>query len=455
MGRLTNAAKTLAFGYDAVKRSPMRQHRKVTLVAEDSVLSGKQRKQAWSDARELRRNFAVAAWAIRTHCAQVAQHNFQCRTNDEGLNREVEALVEEWSQARNCDAAGRHPLDRKIWLAEMSRVVDGEVFFYDLGDGHWQAIEADRIAAPQDGKGPDLSKETHANGLIYDKQGKTTRLVVCKRSGEMREYEDTLDADKVLHHGFFDRFDQARGVSPLLAALSSFQDVAESAEYALAKAKMATYFGVKLKHGEGWEPPENPSPIKLGKGPQVFHLEYDEDTDFMVADQPGPAFREYLHSMLMMSLKALDLDFCLYDSSHTNYAGARQALLMWEQSSKPRKAEVRELRDEMTRRRLDLALKKRELKLPREATRLRWEWVAIGRGWIDPLKEVRSHAAAIAAGIKSRQQICRESGLDFRAIADQLGEEADYLNGKGLDTANSAQLAAMATALVEAPEEDK
>ncbi len=457
--RLQNLRHAIGFGYDAVKPSPIRKTRKVVLMGEDAVLKGKERRQALSNTRELKRNFAVAAWAIRTHCADVAQHSFQSRMNDPEIDGVIEALVADWSRPINFDAAGRHSLAQSIRLAEMASITDGAVYFNDLGDGRYQMIEDDRIAKPKEG-GPKLEDDQHVDGVIIDEMGRATGYIVCKRTkSDGREFLAELDADQVLAHAYYDRPDQVRGVSPMLAALNAFQDIAESAEYALAKAKVSTFFGVKVQRGADWEPPENAATqkIKLGDGPQFFEVAHDEDAEFMHSDQPGPAFREYLNSMLMMALKALDLDFCFYDSSHTNYSGARQAWLVYERTAAFRQAQVRDLLNEMTRRRLQLAVDSKEITLPSgiDFEQLRWDWIPRGRSWIDPLKEVRAQAAAIAGGFKSRTMVCREVGSDFREVADQLAEEADYLNQKGLDTANAAQLAAIGAAAGDDDETDE
>ena len=46
------------------------------------------------------------------------------------------------------------------------------------------------------------------------------------------------------HHGFFDRFDQLRGISPLAPAVNTLRDCYEGYDYALAKMKVAQLFAL-------------------------------------------------------------------------------------------------------------------------------------------------------------------------------------------------------------------
>ena len=99
-------------------------------------------------ARDLYRNFSVAAWAIRKHLDYVSTFNFQAMTDNPELNDELEKLIAWYSRPMNCDAAGRHSLRRMISLAEARRVIDGDLFFVKLADGRLQPIEGDRVRDP-------------------------------------------------------------------------------------------------------------------------------------------------------------------------------------------------------------------------------------------------------------------------------------------------------------------
>lgn len=443
--RLTNLTRSIgrrAFAYDATETGTKRRAIKIDTRPEDSILDPRKRARLISAARDLHRNLATAAWALRTHCAHVAQHTFQAKTGDDALDEAIEGLMSSWSAPEACDAAGRHPLHRLIYLAEMGRVREGEVLLLMLRDGRLQAIESDRVAQPE---GPALrqAKGTVIQGVEIDAAGRPVRYAIHSRdpSGALK-FTAWIDAQSVIHHGYFDRLDQVRGVSPLAAAIAPLTDQAEAEQYALLKAKVSQYFGLKIKRADGGSIDGNTADqaVNFGKGPILLDLPEGDDAEFMTVDNPGPSFQEYMRAVTMTALKALDIDFSFFDSSHTNYSGARQALLLYKRSALIRQREVRDVLDRITRWKVRSWVADGRLILPRsrELDSLRWDWVPGGLGWVNPLQEVKAQAAAVDAGLTSRQRLAREQGEDWFEIADQLAQEQSYAREKGIALSGAA-----------------
>ena len=140
--------------YDAARDSRTRKSTSRTLKAEDSVLDTSDRRKLTAEARDIVRNFPEAAWCARKHLDFVASRNFQARTADSGLNKAIEAHIAWRSQPENCDLAARHPLHRMRRLAEAHAIIDGDIVWLKLADGRCQAIEGDRIRAPEYGELP-------------------------------------------------------------------------------------------------------------------------------------------------------------------------------------------------------------------------------------------------------------------------------------------------------------
>jgi len=143
------------FGYDGADTSKKTRRAPTSaLVSEDRQLTAQKRKVLQSAARDLSRNFSIAAWAIRKHLDFVSSFKFQSRTGDESLDRDIDGLMTWWSRPENCDAAGRHGLPRMLRLAEERRTVDGDVFLVKLTGqrvrGKLQAIEGDRVVDPRE-----------------------------------------------------------------------------------------------------------------------------------------------------------------------------------------------------------------------------------------------------------------------------------------------------------------
>ena len=80
-------------GYDAVATSNRRRPPASVLRHEDQELLLERRRALVATARDVRRNYSIAAWAIRKHLDYVSTFTFHARTGDAGLNKRVEQFV--------------------------------------------------------------------------------------------------------------------------------------------------------------------------------------------------------------------------------------------------------------------------------------------------------------------------------------------------------------------------
>lgn len=454
-----------SFGYDAIEEGKKKRKAPRTMTrSEDDELNSAKRKRMIATARDLLRNFSIAGWAIRKHLDYVATFSFQCRTPDQAFNKNIERLLQWWALPANCDVAGRHSLQRLVRLAEQARTVDGDVLLIMLGSGQLQAIESDRIVDPtaanvQTGSG------SIANGVRMDEYGRAVEYAVSRRTtgSSAMQFDRWVAAANAILLGYFDRFDQARGVSRLAPAINSFQDVYECNDYALAKAKVSQLFGL-VTYRENSDPLGSTTTAQLasgtgsryevnfGAGP--FHLDLDDGdkAEVLESKTPSTELQQFCDRMVGAALKALDIPFSFFDESFTNYSGARQALLQYEQSVEAKRADLVEALDRITTWKIAQWIAGGLLQLPAGFTRVEdipWEWVPAGIPWIDPLKEVDADTKAVALGIKSRQRICRERGLDFFDTVDELAQEQEYAEAAGVEiTPKEAASAA------KAPEEE-
>ena len=435
------------FGYDATDTSKQRRRAPSSaLTSEDRALTAKKRKMLTGASRDLSRNFSIAAWAIRKHLDFVSSFKFQSRTGDDGLDREVERLMDWWSRPENCDAAGRHGLGRLIRLAEERRTVDGDVFLVKLTGqrvrGKLQAIEGDRVVNPgSDSLSMPDTAWTH--GVRTNQAGRAISYAVHKRGdgGKGLELDRVIAARNVVHHGFFDRFDQVRGVSPLAPAINSFQDVYEAGTYALAKAKVSQLFTLVTYRdavdaiGTVDASDEDAPSIDLGSGPVHVDLAPGERAEIMESRNPAQEFQDFTQLMIASALKALDIPFSFFDESFTNFYGSRGALLHYQKSCEPKRAEVKDVLRRLTAWRLALWIEDGVLQLPagRSLADMRWEWIPAGLAWWDPAKEIRGDVEASNAGLRTRSEIRAEKyGDDWIDVVDQLAREREALEERGL-----------------------
>jgi capsid protein len=337
-----------------------------------------------------------------------------------------------------------------IRMAEARRVVDGDFFFLKLAGessrGMLQAIEADRIAQPE---GPEFRNGDWVQGVKVARDGSPRAYAIHDRTEYgSKEFLRTLAASNVLTHGFYDRFDQVRGISPIAAALNTFQDVYEGFDYALAKIKVAQLFGLVF-YRDSVEPFDTTTAtvdadndgvadsgyaVDFKKGPQLLDLNPGDRAEFLESKSPPSEVVNFFQMMIHAALKSLDIPYSFFDESFTNFYGSRGGLQQYLKSCKAKIADVRDLLDDITRWRLGMAIADGELELPASVDfeNLAWEWVPAGVPWWDPAKEVLGHTTAIAAGLDNPQRVCRESGTDFYENIDLISQANSYAAERGV-----------------------
>jgi capsid protein len=445
MNFISRIART--FGYDAIasqgKRRPPTQKNR----SEDRELTQSERVKLIGTTRELHRNFALARWMLNRHLDYVSTFSFKAQNGNPVLDDQIERLMKWWAKPRNCDAAERHSLHHIMRMSEARRTLDGDILLLKLSDGHIQPIEGDRCKTIVGSDKIDPAQFVH--GVQVDARGRAKAYCIGKRLNDGFVFDRLLRAEYVEHHGYFDRFDQVRGISPMAAAINALQDVYEGFDYALAKMKISQLIGLTT-FGKGDElgtttgtdadsdgVNDSEFQIDFGKGPWHFDLDNeDKSPEIVESHNPSQEFQAFSKIMIGVCLKALDIPFSFYDEAYTNYSGARQALLQYEHSAAIKRQDNRDLLDRLTAWRMRLFVEDGELILPGGmfVRDLKWDWIPRGLPWIDPLKEVNANIAALQAGLTSRQRICKERGEDFYEITDERQEEEEYLRGAGLST---------------------
>jgi lambda family phage portal protein len=456
------------FGYDATEGRGRRKSPGSTILNEDEYLKGDLRQKLVLNASDINRNFSLVRWAIARHLDYVTTFKFQSSTGDDVFDDKYEKLVREWSKAKNFDVQGRYNRQKSLRMCEAQRVVKGDVVILKLSDGRLQFIESDRIRNPKDYGALGLQKNQVVDGVVVDKAGRALAFCVWRRlTGGRYEFERVISASKIIHFGYFDQFDQVRGISPLASALNSIRDVYENFDLALAKSKVAQMFGLILtrqaldsagsvsetaEEGEDCETGKGKKKydVDFGKGPILLDMDPGEDAKFLENKTPSAEFQSFMTESIGVAIKALDLPFSFYDEAHTNYSGARQARLQYEASAEIKREDNRELLSEWLNWRTALAVVNGELTLPRsfslDMLRETSEWIAAGQPWIDPVKEKTADIMGISAGIDNPEDVTRKGGGDIYKNIDKRAKVEAYARSKGvvLSYDVSAQAAALA-----------
>jgi capsid protein len=419
------------------------------LMSEDRILLPFSRRRMVGTARDLRRNFSIAAWAIRMHLNFVSMFTYHARTASDEVNALLERMVGVWSQPYRFDCAGRHGRQQYMRLLEACAVVDGDCGNVPISNGTLQAIEGDRIRTPWDAEGLDEGDKHFVHGVQVNGSGRAIQYAVCKRSvlGTSMELDRMVPARYMWMHGYYDRFDQVRGITPLASALNEFQDLYEARVYALAKAKIAQLFGMKFTRAAsdtldtnltgaaqpaadatGAPPEDYPSIVKAAydhDGVPMLDMDPGEDASFLENRTPSTEFQQFDERIIQSALKSLDLPLWFYDEARTNFFGSKGALQQYLFGCQIKRDNLRAIHNRWTAWRIGMAIATGELELPDGLTYpdLSWEWVPAGLPWWQPLEEVRAQEAAIRGGLMSTPAACKDRGEDAYRLID---EEARY-----------------------------
>jgi capsid protein len=445
------------FAYDAVEDRGRRKAIFPITRSEDKELLQVQRRTLISGARDLPRNFTIAAWAIRKHLDYVSSFKFQANTGNDELDDAIELAIAGYSAAENCDVAGRHSLPRLVRMLEQARTVDGDVFLNLLDDGRLQAIEGDRVRTPTTGFPDGVSADKLTHGVLTDDYGKALGYAVCRRPRNQSDlvFESMLSPLYCRQLGYFSRIDQVRGVSPLAPAINSFRDVYEGIDYALAKAKVSQFLGLvtfrkapdeigitdttfgggATVQGEDDVDEEPRYDVDIGRGPLHLDLDPGDDAKILQDSNPSTQFQQFTQEVIVVALKSLDIPGCFYDEGRANFSSGRQGWILYDQSAQNKRADLRELLDFMTAWLIRRWVIEGSLVLPRgmRLEQVRWEWIHAGIPWVDPLKEITADAMAINSGMDCRTDLLKAQGKNYFDVIDKLAAEKAYAKSKGIE----------------------
>jgi len=437
------------FDYDAVEDKKRRRPPRVRLLSEDKHLAEGDRKKLVATARDVVRNWTIAAWMVRKHLDYVATFGFQARTADEAFNGRLEDLVRSWSRKANFDVAGRHSLGRYLRLAEARRTLDGDFGTLKLSSGRVQAIEGDRIRTPRSGLPKGVDPDDVVHGVILTKAGAARGYCLHKRGklGDGFEFERIVPARHFLMTGYYDRFDQVRGISPLASAINTLQDAYEGLSYAACKAKVAQMFGLVTKFGSEEEESmgevttetddagnmlKNRTVVDFTRAPVQLDLDPEDSVELLESNHPPTQLLEFIKLLIMLTLKAVDIPYSWFDQKSATWSAGRTDWVLYDASAESRRADNAEFLNALLAWRIVLWLLDAELQLPKSMAleEVRWEWIPRKMAWVDPAKEAVGWEKALQNKLTSRSRICKSQGNDFYEIADELAAEEAYLAGQ-------------------------
>ncbi len=449
---LDEANGSLDFGYQGSESvSKNRKPKKRKLDTEDQQLTASARKVLQATTRDLRRNEVAARWILSKHIDFVVHHNFQPNSGDKAVDDKLRDFYTYAARKEQFDISGRYDLNAFMRMVEASAVIDGDIYCVRQRGGYLQPIESDRIRQPDvnHSRGLSPSNGEHekemldwVQGVKTDKTGRHKAYAIHQRTRNQYAFERNVSASKVIPMGFWDRFDQTRGISPLAAVINTLMDLNESYDYALAKAKVASLFALSITRDAQWglgdddedgdsDPNET---ISFDKGAMVLDLDPGEEAKFLNAATPETATQDFWKDMISLTLKSLNIPYSFWDESYTNFNGSRTALILYLRSCEKDRERQVAFRNEWFTWRLKIGILKGEIQLPNsfDIDPKNWLWVPDGLQYWDTMKEASADALLVKESLRSRTEIRRERyGDEWTDVVQKLAEEKKLL--KSLD----------------------
>lgn len=449
-------------GYEGADTSGIRRRSPpVTTSSEDWHANHRRRTVLTANARDLSRNFALAAWAVRRHIAFICDLEFQAKTDDRAFNKDLEQWWVEESKPWNHDVASRHDFKRSLRLAEACRILDGDVGWLKIGGGSnrglVQAIEGDRIMMPYQEIPDGQSQEEWVNGVRIDTgTGRALAYGICKRVGPtMKQLDRIVPARNLsLHAAYEFRYDQIRGVSPIASALNQFRDCMEAYEFAMAKAKLGQLFGVAItsdsevsnfgpnaaeytQDADGDGTNDSAPRINMPKGTFLTELDVGEGVDVIESKTPSTETMALIERIMQLALQSLNIPFSLYSENFANYSGQRGAIMAYLYACSDYIRDVQNFATQHTLWKMGLAVADSSLILPSgkdfDFIRDSFEFVPGAFPYDQPQREDRSTAMEIAMGFNNPYRAAQERGTKFEDNIDKIAQAFAYAESQKVD----------------------
>jgi len=277
---------------------------------------------------------------------------------------------------------------------------------------------------------------------------------VCKRdNNNTLQYDTLIDSEFMVWGGYYFRNDQVRAVSPIASCLNTLQDLYESYEYQLIKAKLHALWGVvipsdavtsvggfgdkKVIEDDTSTDPKYTFDLTPGK-PFKVELDKGEDAKPFESNTPSAEFTSYSRQMIRLALSALDIPLSFYDADGCNWAGRKFDLIEYQKSCEWKRANNREALERIFDWKIEqfivedetLAKLLRDNKL--EAQDIRYGFVSVGDRYMDEYAEAQAALLRVNGGLSSRKREVARYGLDWQDIVTELANEEATIKESGI-----------------------
>ena len=452
-----------SFEYEATQNT---SKRKGTISRQkphsDVSLNVAKRKKGEYKAQDVLENIPLAGWMIRRHLDAVSSFYVDVDSGvDEDIAKRIKDLFAWHGKAKNFDASRRHSIDEAFRLFELNKVIDGDSLMVKINRqnshryGAIQLVEGSRITRPSDlppflsGVDRDGFKKVSEHGLELDRFGGVKSYIVTRYNNHNRRlvYDKRVMARDAIYSGYFNRYCQTRGESPLLCAINQLLDIKEGMEYILLKIKLHALFGYAVTKdavegiGDGlpssaqevvdqdanYEDDDDADvsrEIDISGGPFGLNLLEGEKIQTIESETPPESVKAYTELAIRSALLALDIPFSFFDAGGSNFAKVIADRKMYEISAESKRAKNMAAYEEYVDWKLGMWTQDGTLDIPYTEIRDMVHVRSTPTPWLDKESEIAAEERAIALGIKTIPDLGRERGVD---VYENLERQSKFL----------------------------
>lgn len=435
-------ARRSSGGYDMTTDNGRRKSPRTRKVAEEAVLTQRDRDIGTATIYDMLRNDPVVFWSFSKFLDYVTKQYFAARTGDNVFNDELENAVEDWMRPRNCDISGRNHFDTIMRIFGGAIALDGDAALLKLENGFLQGIESDRIRSTGQTIGNHPIPASTNGVVINPETGRAKSYLVFNRgeTGDQYFFEREIPAENMIFQGNFMRFDQVRGIPLISSAVNTFIDAKETDEYQRIKAKNHALLAVAVTSQAGsgltslnWN---QQAPLNAGGGvaggdgatggddnpaaaygvydteaAMKLELEQGDSVNLLESHTPSTEYQAFNDSLLRRGMLSLGLPFTFYNSEKSSYSSMKQDRAEFKFSIQRHLTQIIEVRTEITEWIMPMLIKEYGLNWSK-ANSPKFEWIPQADPWLEEDKEVSSALERIAGGLSSPQRECRRRGVD-------------------------------------------
>lgn len=362
----------------------------------------------------------------------------------EDVNEQLASIYRTWARAP--DTTGQQSLGEAQRLVARSHFRDGEVLIQHMQGGNFphrgqvpytvELLEADHLPFDLVGSAP-----TIVHGVEKSRTGEVVAFHLERDhpgdhgaigTGSLMRNTIRIPAARVTHLKLTKRISQTRGVPIFHGVIRRLEDLKQYEDSERIAARVSAAFTAFIRKGTDYSKQGTSTTparvMEMAPGMIFDNLAPGEEIGTIGSNRPNPNLAAYVLDQIRRVAAGTGTGASSISRNYTGtYSSQRQELVEM-QANYLRLFDyfLAHLVRPVHERLVETAVLASVLRVPRDVDRLTltdFEASPPAMPWIDPAKEVRADAEAVAEGFKSRRQVIRERNGDPRRVDAEIEQD--------------------------------